>query len=509
MNSILLSILVCVPLLGVIVVALLPGKATALIRGAGLGTAGAAIGAVVALLAGFRADNASLQFVERHGWMPSLNIEYFLGIDGIGILLVLLTAIVTMFALLIGGSIRDQKSFVGLTLWLESLLFGTFTTLNFVHWFIYYELSLVPVFLLIRMPGTQRATKAAYQFFIYTLLGGVAMLVGFLAIHQSTGTFDLIRLSELGRTGELARRLDHTFAWISHTPGAISVFVFAAVFLGLAVKVPVVPFHTWLPEAYSEAPAPVSVLMTGVLSKMGVYGFLRLLLPLFPSQIQQLQTPLLGLALATIVFSALAAMAQKDLKRVIAYSSVNHLGYCVLGVFAAGVAFGQPGSDRVAALNGVILQIFNHGVTAAALFGFVGVLEQRSGGLRGLDDFGGIRSVAPVLCGLMGISVFSSLGLPGLNGFTGEFLIFKGVFAIVPWAAALACIGLFLTAVFLLRTMQSIFAGPLNQRWDGLEDLTIHERFTMAPMLAIMLIVGICPQILVGLFNKAALNLLP
>ena len=211
----------------------------------------------------------------------------------------------------------------------------------------------------------------------------------------------------------------------------VALLVFGGVLLGFAVKVPLIPFHTWLPGAYTEAPSPTTMLLTGVMSKMGVYGFVRILLPIFPDQMRAVVTPLLWLAVGTIVFSACAAFAQRDLKRVFAYSSINHLGYCLLGVFATfNLTSGNAeyGPDHAAALNGVFLQMFNHGLTAASLFGFISFLEQRSGGLRGLDDFGGLRKVAPVFCGLMGIALFSSLGLPGLNGFVGEFLIFKGSF---------------------------------------------------------------------------------
>jgi NADH-quinone oxidoreductase subunit M len=220
-------------------------------------------------------------------------------------------------------------------------------------------------------------------------------------------------------------------------------------------------------------------------------------------------TPLLWLAVATIIFSAYAAFAQKDLKRIIAYSSINHLGYCLLGLLAV-IKFteGDLLNEKAAALNGVILQMFNHGITAAALFCFIGILEKRSGGIRGLDDFGGLRKVAPVFCGLMGISIFSSLGLPGLNGFVGEFLIFKGVFSITSWAAALSTLGLLVTAIFLLTILQKVFSGPVNQKWVGFADLTVAERFTVAPAIALMFVLGIFPQLLIGVINPTVVAML-
>ena len=219
------------------------------------------------------------------------------------------------------------------------------------------------------------------------------------------------------------------------------------VLAGFAVKVPLIPFHTWLPATYSEAPSPVTMLLTGAMSKMGVYGLLRIALPLFGPQIYQMRTVLLVLAVATVVLGAWAAAAQKDLKRIFAYSSVNHLGYCLLGIFALAIpAYGAAQTSQAAALNGVIFQMFSHGITAGALFWFVSILQLRSGGARGIDDFGGLRKPAPVLAGLMGVALFSSLGLPGLNGFVGEFLIFRGVFPLSWISATVSVLGLLVTA---------------------------------------------------------------
>jgi NADH-quinone oxidoreductase subunit M len=265
-----------------------------------------------------------------------------------------------------------------------------------------------------------------------------------------------------------------------------------------------------LPTTYSEAPTGTTMLLTGVMSKMGVYGFIRILMPLFPEQMRIMMTPLLWLAVITIVFSAYAALAQNDLRKVFAYSSINHLGYCLLGIFAFAKFTGSDGLwslEKAAALNGVLLQMFNHGLTAPLLFCFVGFLEQRSGGLRGLDQFGGLRRVAPVFCGLMGIAIFASLGLPGLNGFIGEFLIFKGSFPIVTWATALSVIGLLVTAIFLLTVIQRVFNGPLNLRWAGIADLTLKERLLVLPATVLMLLIGIYPQILIGKINTTVMQM--
>jgi NADH-quinone oxidoreductase subunit M len=420
--------------------------------------------------------------------------------------MVMLTAIVTPLSILGSWHMKERaNSYNALILWLQAGLFGTFTALNFFHWFLFWELGLIPAFFLVKLWGGPKRGPAATQFFIYTMVGSVALLLSFLAIRLATGSFDFIDLAVMAKSGALGTKLSATFSW-PH----IGMIVFFGVFLGFAVKVPVIPFHTWLPAAYSEAPSPVTMMLTGVMSKMGVYGFLRILLPIFPEQVRAVLTPLLWLAVATVVLSACAAFAQKDLKRMLAYSSINHLGYCLLAMFAAvSVTTGvnQPEIQKAAALDGVLLQMFNHGITASALFLFIALLEKRSDGLRGLDDFGGIRKVVPVFTGLMGISIFSSLGLPGLNGFVGEFLVFKGVFPLTPWAAGISTIGLLVTAIFLLTLIQRVFCGPVNDRWAKLPDLTLAERFIVAPSIALMFILGIWPQFVLGAIDATVVKL--
>lgn len=263
----------------------------------------------------------------------------------------------------------------------------------------------------------------------------------------------------MAQTGQLAAAIGQNLHWHQWDSGHITMFLFCGAFMGFAVKTPVVPFHGWLASAYGEGASETTMVMTGVLSKMGVYGFLRILLPIFPEQMWRAQSVLLWLAIATIVLPAFAAWAQTDLKRMFAYGSINHLGYCILGIVAVTGSTGASANligEKAAALTGVMLQLFSHGITAAALFWFLALLERRSGGALGLNDFGGLRRAIPVFSGLMGIALFTSLGLPGLMGFPGEFLIFKGVFPLTWWAAALALIGLLMTAVFLLTILQRV-----------------------------------------------------
>jgi NADH-quinone oxidoreductase subunit M len=541
MNLPWLTILILVPLFGGFIVAGLGAEQKRLARGLALAFSLVGLTGALCLWKHFDAASGDLQFVEKHDWVKSLGIQYFLGMDGLGLLMVMLTAIVTPLSILASGNLFDGRAgsllaihrsplpaagargddgahgmtrptqggvhiFYALVMWLQAGLFGTFTALNFFHWFLFWELVLIPAFFLIKLWGGPRRGPAATQFFIYTMVGSVTLLLSFLAIRLATGSFDFIDLAEMAKRGEITARLGDVIGWKSH----VGLLVFFGAFLGFAVKVPVVPFHTWLPSAYAEAPGPVTMLLTGVMSKMGVYGFLRILLPIFPEQMRLVLTPLMWLAVLTIVLSACAAFAQRDLKRMLAYSSINHLGYCLLALFAVtGTAAGvhQPELQKAAALDGVLLQMFNHGLTASTLFLFVWLIEKRSGGLRGLEDFGGIRKVVPVFTGLMGIALFSSLGLPGLNGFVGEFLIFKGIFPLAPWAAALSTLGLLVTAIFLLTIIQRVFCGPLNARWVQMPDLTLSERALVIVPIMLMFLLGIWPQLVLGVIDSTVVKM--
>jgi NADH-quinone oxidoreductase subunit M len=500
-----ITVLTLLPLLGGLVL-LASCRSRDAARATAFLFAGLAFVVVVLLWFGFNPATPGMQFEEWHAWAPSLGIAYHVGTDGLGILMVTLSALVVLMSLAASwANPKQDRTYYALVLFLESGLFGTFTALNFVHWFIFWELSLIPAFFLVRLWGGPQRARAANQFFLYTMVGSVALLLAFLALFLGTGRFDFLELTGLARNGHLFSTLAQNLHWTGN-PDRLAMLLFWAAFLGFAVKTPVVPFHTWLPAAYAEAPSETTMLLTGAMSKMGVYGFLRILLPIFPQQFEQARTTLLWLAVATIVLPAFAAWAQKDLKRVFAYSSVNHLGYCVLGIGAAAQFYGaepELGMERAAALTGVLLQVFSHALTAAALFWFIALLERRSGGLRGIDEFGGLRKIVPVFSGLMGIAIFASLGLPGLNGFPGEFLIFKGSFALAPWSAAVSVLGLLMTAVFLLTVIQKVFSGPVNPHWQTLPDLTPTERFALAPAMILMLVLGLYPQIIAGLVSGA------
>jgi NADH-quinone oxidoreductase subunit M len=527
----LLSLIILVPWAGALLLAVLPKLAPGTARALTLAISLSTLALGLVALSAFNPAVTGFQFVERYDWISALNVHYHLGLDGMSLLLVLLTGLVSPAALLASWKqTQCPRSFGLLFLALQGAALGVFLALDFFHWFIFWELSLVPAFFLIKLwgggsgeSGHAAASRAAYQFFIYTMAGSAFMLFGFAAIFAATGTLDFTQLARLATDGLLVEKLAAVSGFWPQT-------VFVGVLLGLAVKVPLFPFHTWLPPAYAEAPTGVSMFLTGVMSKMGVYGFLRILWPLFPGHLHAASGWLLWLALGGVVFGAFAAMRQTDLKRMVAYSSVNHLSYCLLALFAVSSCGSELARDAsAAALSGTLLQMFNHGLSAAALFLCVGILETRSGGQRGLNDFGGVRTAAPIFAGLCGIAMFSSLGLPGLNGFVGEFLIFRGVFGLAPSFAAIATLGLLATALFLLTFWQRVFHGPVGMNVGGtlrpdsvhgdqasgpkapptavgFADLGGADLVALVPLIALMFLFGVLPHLLTGLFNPLVLS---
>src|SRR5438105_12910520 len=485
----LITTLIVVPIVGALLIGAMRNYARTVALTFNLVTATCAF----LLWRSFDSTLPGLQLVERHSWIPAIGAEYLVGIDGLSLLLVILTSLVFPFALLAPSRAVGDRGFCALMLIMQAALYGTFTAQNFVLWFLFYEMSLIPAFLLIKIWGGEKRDRAATKFFLYTFLGSVAMLLSFLAIYFARGTFDFSSLAYLGKVGLLKGYL----AWLA----------FAGIFLGLAVKVPIFPFHTWLPDAYETAPVGASMVLTGVLSKMGVYGFARLLLPLFPNEIKVIGPWLLALVVCSIVFAPLAAWAQRDLKRMIAYLSFNHRGYCMLGLFALAASPAVAARvDTHAALSGVFMQIFSHGITAATLFYFVGLLEQRRG-LRGIDDFGGLLQRTPLLCGWMSVAMFSSLGLPGLNGFVGEFLIFKSSFAMAASFTTIAVVGLLVTAIVFMRAMQSLFSGRLAQSCSAFPDLLRSEQLVVVPVMLLMFAIGIAPQFIFNVFNSTVVHM--
>lgn len=547
-----LSVLLFMPLLFALGVWMFGGNDSDKTRMIALtGSACAMVLSFLGIYRKFQTGLSGMQFEEKTLWIKSINVYYHLGIDGLSMAMVLLVSLLT-FLVILATFQRTQnlKNFYGLILLEEFGLLGAFMALDFFHWFIFWEFSLIPMFFLIKFFGHESRNAAAFKFFIYTMVGSVFLVLGFQFIYLATKSWDFVVLKELAQTGVLNEKLvEHwgniqrgtdnmpwifrdilwmfgrPFAWVGLTgsnvsfPTVIALFVMA----GFAVKVPIWPFHTWLPQTYTQAPTAGSIILTALMSKMGVYGFLRIVLPLFHDAVQTMILPLIWLSLASIIFGALAAFAQRDLKTLVAYSSLSHLGYCMLGIFAT-LAGQQLAEDRAFALNGVIFQMIAHGLTAAGLFFFVGLLEKRceslhfSGGgagfraidARSIDTYGGIRKAVPVFAGLMGITIFASLGLPGLCGFVGEFMIFKGSFSgtTLLWHyLVLAAFGLLLTAIYLLTMAQKVFFGPQDPKWNTLPDLKGRELwYVSVPLVALMFIIGIYPALLIDLSNATVLE---
>ncbi len=475
---------------------------------------------VLRLLLEYNSSNPEMQFVERFSWIPSIHVDYFVGVDGLSIAMVLLVSIITPMSIL--GALHwvglpepnkaGLKPFFALILLEQTGLYGTFTALNFFHWFIFWEVSLVPMFFLIKLYGHEDRTHASYQFFIYTFVGSVAMLIGMQFIYLATNSWDFVKLAEMARTLEgnesvLATKI-RMLAGILGIPFLIKhsvTLIFLLIAFGFAVKVPLWPFHTWLPITYTQAPTIGSILLTALMSKMGVYGFLRIVLPFFGATMSQYATVLMILAVATILLGALAALAQQDLKTLVAYSSVNHLGYCLLAIFAVASVTGNF-NDKALALNGVIVQMFAHGLSAAGLFYFIGLIEQRAQ-TREMTNLGGLRKTVPVMCGLMGIIMFASLGLPGLAGFVGEFMIFRGSFPLAMGITSVAVLGILLTALYLLKMIGNVFFGQQKEKWNSMPDLTLHERIVSGILVAMLFGIGVLPQPLITLSNAAVTQL--
>ncbi|HEX9759177.1 MAG TPA: NADH-quinone oxidoreductase subunit M [Nitrospiria bacterium] len=477
----LLTLVIFLPLFGALLVFSLRNVET--IKWATLGTSSAVFLASLPLFFLFDTSTHEMQFTEYHQWIQSLNIHYRLGIDGISILLVLMTTFLTPLCVLCSWNAISSrvKEFMISLLVLETGMLGVFCALDFIFFYIFWEAMLIPMYLIIGVWGGPNRVYAAIKFFLYTLVGSLLLLVAIIVLYfEGGGTFNILELMNG-----------------SYSPG-LQVWLFLAFFAAFAVKVPMFPFHTWLPDAHVEAPTAGSVILASVLLKMGAYGFLRFCLPILPNASNFFTPMILGLSVIAIIYGAYMALAQNDLKKLIAYSSVSHMGFVTLGLFV----FNTQG------IEGGLLQMINHGITTGALFLCVGILYDRTHS-RLIGDYGGISKNMPVFATLLVIFSLSSLGLPGTNSFVGEFLVLIGAFLQNPFVAVLATLGIILAAVYLLWMVQRVLFGPITKESNRqLADINLREAVTLVPLALLVFWIGVYPGPFLDVMHSTVENLL-
>ena len=499
----LLSLILFVPALAAALILFLPAGENKLLRWFAFGAS--LIPLILSLVVWFRfdANKPGFQFEEAYVWYQAIGSSMHLGVDGLSLTMVLLTTLLTPLAILASFSINDRvKPYMMLFLFLETGMLGVFMALDLLIFFVFWEVGLVPMYFLINQWGSANRNYASLKFMIYTMGGSLGLLLGIQMLGVLFGTFDLVTLYQ---RWNLLGPGDQLLGMSVSTVKSIAFWAFAIAF---AIKVPVWPFHTWLPDAHTEAPTAGSMILAGVLLKLGAYGFLRLILPLYPFEAKIFAGALALLATAAIVFGALASYAQTDFKRLVAYSSVNHMGFVVLGIAAAGLASGTL--DANIALNGAILQMFNHGLSAAGMFFLVGVIYERTH-TRNLEEFGGLFPLVPIYGGILIFTSMASLGLPGLNGFISEFLVVRGSWPILTMYTVISMLGLLFTGAYILKGIKKVLHGPLNEHWahgeHRLTEINTREILVMVPLMALILWIGVWPAWILNVINNAVVRL--
>ncbi len=509
-----LTWIVFIPIAGMLVVLLLPDKNRTAIRITAVTATGLQLvfaGIIFALFdrtKGGINEAESFQFVEKFSWITveavpwvgRIEINYFMGIDGLSVLMILLTSLIGFIGVISSWNIEKMvKGYFALYLLLVTGMMGVFVALDFFLFFIFWEVMLLPMYFLIGLWGGPRREYAAIKFFIYTFVGGILMLLTMLALYfsvaytdtatgQSVHTFNILHMMNPANyvEGGLLSGVDTTWRYVA----------WMALFINFAIKIPLFPFHTWLPDAHVEAPTPISVILAGVLLKLGTYGLLRINFPIFPDATAYFIYFMAALGMISIIYGAFCAMAQDDFKKLIAYSSISHMGIVVIGIAAL----------NTQGMVGGVLQMFNHGIITAVLFLAVGVLYDRTK-KRGLYDFGGIANQMPLYTGLAMIGMFAALGLPGLNGFVSELFSFLGAFEAYKWITIISVTGIIITAGYILWTIQRVYLGSTPENLTSLKDLTPREILMFVPLIILIILLGVYPAPAIELMNSSLSHL--
>lgn len=477
-----LSALIFLPIAGALLLLVISRSKEGLIKWLSLAISIITFAVSIPLFQNFDKGTHLMQFVEKHEWISAWNVNYHLGVDGISVLFILLSTLITILCILVSWeSIKAKaKEFYISILIMEGAMIGVFCSLDFMLFYLFWEAMLIPMYLIIGVWGGPNRIYAAVKFFLYTLVGSVLMLVGIIVLYFYSGkTFDILEL------------MKQTY------PYQLQFWLFWAFFAAFAVKVPMFPVHTWLPDAHTEAPTAGSVILAAVLIKMGAYGFLRFSLPLFPEASKAMTPVMLTLSVIAIIYGAVICLAQTDLKRLIAYSSVSHMGFVTLGIFAL----------NAQGVEGGILQMINHGIVTGALFLSVGVIYDRTH-TRKISDYGGVASVMPVYAALFMVFTLASIGLPATNGFIGEFLIILGAFTSNQLAGVLAATGIIIGAGYMLWLYQRVFFMETSEKVAGLDDVNARELITLLPMLILIFWIGVYPNALLSFMHESVRHLI-
>ncbi len=490
MGDHILSWMTFFPVIGAAAILFLPSERKETIKTVAAAAAAVPLVLAVQLFMNFDRTTAGLQFVEHYTWIKSFNIEYFMAIDGLSIPMVLLTALLSFLCIIASWRIEKAiKGYFALFLLLETGMMGVFCAMDFFLFYVFWEVMLLPMYFLIGIWGGPRKEYAAIKFFLYTLAGSVLMLLAMIAFYFNvqdpvTGghTFNMLHMMDQANHGGILNL------------NSVRFIVWIGLFIGFAIKVPIFPFHTWLPDAHVEAPTAVSVILAGVLLKMGTYGILRISYPMLPDQATNFMVPMAILGAINILYGAFCAMAQTDMKKLVAYSSVSHMGYVLLGM----------SSMTVAGINGAVLQMFNHGTITAMLFLCVGVIYDRAHH-REINGFGGLGLQMPIYTSVFSFALFAALGLPGLSGFVSEVMVFMGAFPVHRTITIISALGVVIGAAYVLWMLQRVFLGPKQDKYDSLPDINARELVTLVPIGVIVLVLGVYPMPVLNLM-KVSLN---